>query len=150
MRKIYFFFFIILFVGVVIVFPQRKINFQISLTVQSVDNELRNKVDSYISRELRSLGDVNITSSGEFYQLIILAQPQQLKNGEPIGFSLAVVINYQSTCVGIDQKPYPCYVFSALLAYSGSDSVLRDTCEQIVTDLDTSKLQPLRKLYKEK
>ncbi|MET0754442.1 MAG: hypothetical protein ABWZ66_13755 [Pyrinomonadaceae bacterium] len=129
-------------------FAQTKKIF-VSVSVESKDTKLRDTIESYITRELRTLGDVEIDNSFGFFKVDILAIENEI-DGEALGYTISVVISHFSTCtskkitVKGQLETWNCYVQQDHFLKTDAVANLRKMCERIVTDFDTRVLKPMR------
>ena len=72
--------------------PEPKAKPKFRVEVLANDDELNSQAASYIKRELRSLGDVEIVYKGADWQLRVLAMENKLKNGRKTGYTVSVVV----------------------------------------------------------
>lgn len=128
------------------------------------DEEIRNSVTSYIKRELRSLGDVEIVDENEQWLLSILAMYAKVKpSGKKTGLILSVVVlqkkepEFFEFLIGGDDDlkkkrtaqhlaSYYCHFDGHSVATWPLDS-MKEGCADIVTDFDVKSLEPMRKFY---
>ena len=141
--------------------PDKK--FAVGVIADS-DNELELRAASYIKRELRSLGDVEVVDYGEWI-LHLMGSETENVGGRKIGIILGVIIT-RNTAQAVIKKLFSREnpmddmgtdgnaVFveimfhdsyqGALLYLDGNDN-LRRVCEKAVTDFDVRYLEPERK-----
>jgi hypothetical protein len=127
----------------------QSFKFVVNVDVQLREKDLQDKVESYVTRELRSLGDVEISNKDPFYTIRILGLKDRTVGGRSLGYTLSTVIIWHSTCLTPSAKTvqdtYPCEIFDDHYIRSGSDDDLQDLCKDIVTNFDIRSLKPLRK-----
>jgi len=123
------------------------------------DPNITSLITSYITRELRSIGDIVVVDSKPDYKLIIVVIEDKTTSGKKIGFSLAMTIleYYREDAFMFMLKerwkdPFrfimaDLCVYKNLLVMSGSDKDLRSTCSEIVANFDNEYLEPSRKLH---
>lgn len=122
------------------------------------DPNITSLITSYITRELRSIGDIVVVDSKPEYKLIIAAVETKTTGGEKLGFSLAIVILeyypediYSYMLKEEDKDSFRsimadiCF-FKRLLVMSGPYRSLRSICSEIVAEFDNEYLEPSRKL----
>lgn len=127
--------------------------------VVSADNNIKPKVESYIDRELRSLGDVVVTDDNPDWILNIVALESKTKGGYESGVVLSVVAlksfdkEAVMSTVSARNKGWVSDAISNLHEFSshslriGAPEELRSICSGIVADFDTKFLQPQRKYW---
>jgi hypothetical protein len=120
------------------------------------------QAESYIKRELRSLGDVKVADYGE-WRLQILAMEDIVGSGRKVGYTLAVVVTRSAIVLASDAlkewksntglsvdsendvyahlllKLLNEYIYERLYVYARGDTPgndLRDSCEAAVTKFD--------------
>lgn len=122
----------------------QKRTYDVEVVVGSSDKNLANTVESYITRELRTLGDVNLVKTKPLYSLRLIALKQENAAGNHLGYVISVVavLNISCTLYG---NPDTCNLFDDHLVYVDGKDKLREICEEIVTDFDTRILKPVRK-----
>ncbi|HEX8397834.1 MAG TPA: hypothetical protein VF644_10435 [Pyrinomonadaceae bacterium] len=134
------------------IYSQKK-DFSISVDVQAKDKTTQNLVESYITRELRTLGDVDIKENEPFYRMTIIVLKNKSTDGLNIGYTLSITTSYRNKClhsVKKDGKPdtYACYVSSGHSVHIGGLGDLRSMCEEVVNEFDIETLKPTRDVFK--
>ena len=141
---------------------QSKPRFSVRLKI-SAQGDMKSEIESYISRELRSLGDVYLVDNDEAYRIGIIAFELINTGGRKDGYAVTALIT----------STFPTDLLATVLSSHGvsKDGVktwrdiadeherverfildtcgrsdLRKVCEQIVIDFDTKILEPIRKL----
>lgn len=66
--------------------PQFKVKLEVSC-----NDEIKNEIYSYLSRELRSLGDVVLVDSNEYYTIQIVGMTTKTKDGYNAGITLSTL-----------------------------------------------------------
>lgn len=120
------------------------------------DIALKDELTSFLSRELRSLGDVDLTDNGSqgVYAIRVIVVPSVV-NGKTIGQAISMAVTQRALCatdipasvpgnflVGVtynDLVYYTLYVFAA--------DNLRSGATQMVVDFDTEVMKEARILY---
>ena len=117
---------------------------------------VENEVRSYISRQLRSLGDVEIVEKDGEWLIEVLILPNTNKAGVLMGFFLSVVISKPFPLRGyrslFDEKAYKILEEtatglvwnSAHRAHGGAPDDLQAMSRSLVANFDTMQLQPDR------
>lgn len=131
---------------------------RVSVSVSASDN-IKGEIESYISRELRSLGDIVVTDDNPRWILSIVALESTTKGGYKSGIELSIVIlepfdnSYLLNQVNETSKELISTMTSGLHSYSGhwlrvgSPEDLRSICNGIVADFDTQHIKPSRELW---
>jgi hypothetical protein len=157
-------------IGCVAQTPQTPSNYsrpKYSATVQvdvSCDDEpLKGQIRSFVSRELRSLGDITIVDEAPDFVLSVIATPAKTQGNIVTG----VVIATQFTgTVKIDLTSLKGKVSARSIdmltdvlngarivwgfeLQTGSMNDVQSLCRIIVADFDTSALEPCRKLWRQ-
>ena len=73
---------------------QERLEVRVSLGISCKDNNLKNRLSSFVARELRQLGDVVLLDERPGYRLAIAAST---KGGYQTGYALSVVITQPLT-----------------------------------------------------
>ena len=124
----------------------------------SADKNIGNRVDSYIKRELRSLGDVAIVEKYGDWELDILAMESITKGGNKSGIVVSVAILEKPRgsiwdlipSKSKDEDPLrPDIYITDHWLRMGPQEALKSICEKIVADFDSMHLEPFRKNYKQ-
>ncbi len=142
--------------------PKAEPKFRVEMVTD--DDEVDLDAASYIKRELRSLGDVEIVYEGAEWKLQVLANEDKTKSGRKIGYSIAVaftrrirdsypnVFDYNelrkllSTDVVFDFVEISVsYEFQSLYLGGGGTAELDLICKNLVTTFDIKHLEPERK-----
>ena len=137
------------------VFGQEKFSAKVHLYVQTGDRIVQNEMFSYMSRELRSLGDVALVDSGKdggTYEVSILITNTSV-NSRKVGYAVSRTVTKYSLCQStIKQADGSNYIFSYDdLRISEIDVVptdgLKQLAQEIVAGFDTQLLQSDRKNF---
>lgn len=124
-------------------FAAQTSSMDVAVFVQANNKDLRDTTESYISRELRSLKDVNITTDNPFYEIYVLILENKTTSGRPTGYTAGVAITYNLPCT-VFGKAQVCNTFETQRVYIDNVDSLRRMCEEIVTDFDAKNLKSLR------
>jgi hypothetical protein len=130
--------------------------YRINLEI-SADEKIQSKVESFVARELRSLGDVAQTSEYADYQISVVALILHTLSGQETGIAISVCINQSFyngflshlfkddvRSLGMQSTEGTVYFVSHWLRSGGTDD-LQSICTGIVADFDSQFLQPRRK-----
>lgn len=105
---------------------------------------IKNPLDSYVRRELRSLGDVDVDAKGaNDYVLFVTALESKSKNENLLGYA----VSYEFVEIIICGKEVKFELLDQGLLL-GSPDDLRALSEDIVTDIDTGPLKKRRERNK--
>jgi len=139
---------------------------RVSVSISANDN-IKGQIESYISRELRSLGDVIVTDDNPDWVLHIVALEPTSKGGNKVGIILSVVITrpFKSNGLNVllivlrEVKKNEREILSSMTAdlnsiasheiRVGSPEDLRNMCNSIVADFDTDQIKPFRESWLE-
>jgi hypothetical protein len=113
--------------------------FKIDVKVTS-DNDIKADIESYLKRELRSLGDVEVGTSGD-YILFVSVIKTQTQGGALFGYAGSYSAAQIISCAG---SIYLDFVDARL--YAGGRNDLRKLTEGVVTDFDSTILEEKRKV----
>ncbi len=117
--------------------------FDVQVEITAKSKEVQDAVESYILRELRTLGDVNIVTAKTLLSLKIVVL--ETRNQEAVtGYALSVAATRIAACT-IGGRRRTCELFEDQALYVDSADKLRALCEEIVTDFDIRHLKDLRK-----
>jgi len=132
---------------------------RVQVIVDCDDSALKNRIVSFISRELRSLGDVDITDVAPMYKISIVAIAVRLRSGYTAGHAVSTVIS--SPLVNLDWAlsdeltPEAKKSLSEMLAaheslddhrvFVGNEEALRASLEELIADFDAAELEPTRR-----
>ncbi|MEQ1762851.1 MAG: hypothetical protein ABL984_06895 [Pyrinomonadaceae bacterium] len=122
--------------------------FSVSVDVSLKDVDSKNSLKSYLSRELRSLGDVEITeASTARYKVRVVAILSSSKGGSNLGYA------YSSTFLESVECSYPggtqkweCSEYLGNYLAIGDMESIQKNASSIIVDFDTAVLEPVRKL----
>ena len=143
---------------------------EVRVSVTCSDEHTKQSINSYVKRELRSLGGVKIVEQDEQWGIHIIAIKGKSKSGRHLHYAMGYTFTertskYISESVirtfieltdifhkdNIDdldkwlESPIKRYISSALQV-GGTDS-LRELCEDLVVDFDTAILEPAKQEY---
>jgi hypothetical protein len=125
----------------------------------SANESIKGKIESYLSRELRSLGDVVVTDDNPRWILSVVALESESKSGYKTGVDLSVVIlepfnnQFFVDMVPEKSKELASSMTSSLYSYSGhwlrvgAPEDLRSICNGIIADFDSSELKEARDFW---
>ena len=122
---------------------ETKPSFKVGLSITCPDKGTEQAIESYLSRELRSLGDVDIVDPGEDIILEIIALKDLTVSGKVLGYSFSVVYIEPIEC---DDLPF--MHRNAHRIYGAGPNGLRNRCEDIIVDFDSTYLKSGRKFRK--
>jgi hypothetical protein len=142
-----------------------KTSFRVQVIISSDDPIIKNVIESYVKRELRSLGGVIVTDNDPEYAIEIVAlHPETVEKCYINSIALSVVIRAPlnlsmiqvlAAATSLEKKEQ----HSIVRLYEGKDTLirhfllmpsidnLRESCESIVADFYSDTLEPRRKLY---
>jgi hypothetical protein len=115
--------------------------------------DYQSEIRSFVGRELRSLGDVDVTNTDAQYTISIVTLKTQNKAGEDIGYAMSVVLISRmtdATCellkneVVCDWLKGKVKLENQMIFIGGSQDGLRKHCNKIVAGIDSDVLQPTR------
>lgn len=125
----------------------------VQLNLSAPSEELRSQIQSYIERELRTLGDVSVISAGAHFTLqAIVLNVKRPASSSVMGYTIAVVVTEPLASGARDAlkaKKTDQVVENYLETindllhfrlYTTGTSSLRETCSEIVTDFDSGVL----------
>ncbi len=137
------------------------LSFRVGFVVEAEDS-IKGRIESYISRELRSLGDVIQSKENYDYFLSIIALKLRTESGYDTGVALSITIvskfeNKHMSFILEDLKDEDKSIameFTSNLYYypyhwlqKGSNEDLQSMCKDIVADFDIKFLQSYRDIY---
>ncbi|MFN0278020.1 MAG: hypothetical protein ACKVRN_05385 [Pyrinomonadaceae bacterium] len=138
--RIIFVLFVILAFTLPVVSQAKK--FQINISITAKDEKMESDIKSYVARELRSLGDVDVVEVGD-YTVKIAILKILARDGYEVGYAVSYTLIHNVVCQGnvyLDD-------IDGGLRITDTDS-LRKTWEYIVTTFDTRVFEKLRKASK--
>lgn len=135
----------------------------------SADENIKEEVQSYLARELRSLNDVIIVDENPEWELSIIAMELSTKEGykKGIGFSIVILkpfnfnhrfVEILKTLFGesisdkvelIDSLTYHVYSYEGHWLQTGPTDGLKSICQKIVVNFDSNHLEKSRKFYQQ-
>lgn len=139
---------------------QIKYSTTIKLVI-SADDEIQNQVYSYISRELRSLGDVTVVEDDPQWIIQIVAIQRKSKSGHKLGYAFSEIILSPFRPIYLknlfcenDYKSLQAFT-KDLVEVEGHririypEGQLQDICQELVADFDVEHLKPEREFLEE-
>ncbi len=151
-------FLIILFVGLSVqIYGQEKFNAYVFLDVQHQDTLIENEMESYIARELRSLGDITLITNpktDEAFTITVLMAGGSLEENKRKGsYAVSVTISKRSRCntmyKNADGTPLVMYyddLKDEFIFVISSDG-LKSLGQQIVALVDSNVFKSARKVF---
>ena len=143
------------FVFILMLTASAAAQIKVSLLV-SADNYNNGEIRSYLARELRSLGDVEITDEDPSYVLEVLVASNQI-DGYPVQYIFSVVVfkrldfelHYQSVYDGSASEEHShffnnnsdFYFYHWIVAKQDS---LKDICVEVINDFNGTALEGFR------
>jgi len=136
-----------------------EIQFQIKVNV-SGDPSIKTLVSSYLNRELRALGDVELVNNNADWSMSIICAQTESIGGYPSSVLLSVVITelYPNAAIVSmlpteskqpgDEITSNLYLARDHWVRSGSQGNLQEICSKIVADFDTLYLEKERQRWK--
>jgi hypothetical protein len=140
---------------------QPKFSCRISLDI-TADDKIKGEISSYISRELRSLGDVVITGTDPALKIEIVALEVNSGNSS-VGYAISVLVSKPIDSFALDliasapssseDKQFMRGVYldyRKLVSHfvqTGPHSDLPLTCKKIVTTIDSDAIEGERKMW---
>jgi hypothetical protein len=140
----------------------RTSRFKVSLEVNATDESLKDRVSSYMNRELRGLGDIEITESHPTYKISVIALAVSLKNGHNVGYAISYVVtepleSWQNLATDLNEKAQQ--LVKLITSESerlddhklliGTDADLKQTVDDLVSNFDTKMLEPSRRAQRQ-
>lgn len=135
----------------------KDIKFHATVGVDVSGNDsVKNRVVSYVGRELRSLGDVTVANDHPDYELSLIVLKTSNIQGFNTGYTIGTSVStkfYNQYVVQAAQQKYKkvvssstsnLYIFTESYLNTGSPKELRKICRQIVANFDTDVLQKQR------
>ncbi len=119
--------------------------FDVQVEITAKNKEVQDTLESYILRELRSLGDVNIVTAKPLLSLKIVVLETRNQNQETVNVYALSVAATRSVACTIGGRRRTCELFEDQALYTNTADKLRAVCEEIVTDFDIRHLKDLRK-----
>ncbi len=125
----------------------------------SGDESKKNLIESYLSRELRALGDVVLSNEDSDYIISVVEVVITSKGGNENGIALSTTISrrfqndFLSSMFKDDQVKYGMFWTNDLFFYPehwlqlGSMEDIKSICVDIIADFDTKILQERRKSH---
>jgi hypothetical protein len=141
-------------------FPKFKARVSLQVSVSAEEN-IKGISNSYLSRELRSLQDVELVDRNPEWVLSVIIMDLTTKRETKVGFVISVMIMRKfpndylmSRLTKSEDKEYFKDITSDLYfspdhrMNTGALADLRDMCSEIVAYFDTKHLEPTRKIHK--
>lgn len=124
--------------------------FRVSL-VLSIDNtDLKNEATSYITRELRSIPDVQVTDNSPLFTIYITGLSTTTRSNVKNGFALAELVTLNLGWLAATENVSPVLKDAVRVVdheiMVGADDDLEQTCKELVASFDSQRLEPARKL----
>lgn len=135
-------------------------HFRIEVSVSAKSNDVRDRVSSYLDRELRSLGDVALVDDHPSYEIEVVALKIKNRNGFSAGYALSTVVVqpfYSTFLLALVKSPAKGFVRRATsnlyyqpLQWLNTDSTghLERICKDIIATFDAQVLEPQRKFMR--
>lgn len=136
---------------------------KVKLDVSAEPKSFHDEIESYLARELRSLGDVSVVDEKEEYRIEVVAIQEQFRSGRSASVAISVVVNrpwnwsmFEGFLSGVSEQNKKFLEGFQDLAlqlyhhlYSGNMDDVPDICRKIVVELDARSFEPGRKDYRQ-
>lgn len=133
---------------------ESKPNYRVSVNVSSKE-EIKSNVVSYVSRELRALGDILIVDSEPQYRISIIAMRAESRAGNSMGYVISTVVtkhiqpqHLTQECEYAETLSQAISIFGLVLRHdleiTGAES-LEKSCKEIVASIDGDVFEKERK-----
>jgi hypothetical protein len=135
-------------------------NGRVSVSVTADNLNVKNEIESNISRELRSLGDIIVTHDQPGWLLSIVAKETTNQRGDKTGYAISTTVlepfqrKYMLDAVNVDDKTKDLlfkgtanlyYYINQWISLGGPDD-LKNMCNSLVAKFDSENLKPSRDL----
>lgn len=118
--------------------------FKVHVNVNCDDEDTESLIQSYIKRELRSLGDVHIVGfdDAQYILTIVVVEGTYKATGRKSGDIAmgSTFLTRAGRSTGLFYYPY-------IVLDTGNTKDLDRICKERVADIDTSNLEPIRELF---
>ncbi|MBU0712423.1 hypothetical protein KKA87_10975 [bacterium] len=122
----------------------QNIKVSVKITVDAENSEIyRDKLISFINRELRTLGDIEVVESNEDFQLMILCM-QNFRRTQNINSLTISALSLMS----IYWQGENVFAYFDITMFTTNKDVLKSTSQDIVAWFDTNTLEKFRGLKK--
>jgi hypothetical protein len=144
------------------VFSQNdKFSIRINLEI-TAEESIKSEVSSFLNKELRSLGDVNITDDSPHIKVRVIAVKNKFSSGLSFGYTLSVVVaqangslleSLLNRCPFDSQRAEEFWRDIILEQESHSQHILEvdndlpSMCRKIIAQIDTNNIEPDRKIW---
>ena len=110
--------------------PSKRFTFKIFVSADK-DPELRSAIESYLSREIRSLGDAEVVNKSADWWLNVSVIKVSSKSNDFLGYAIKYVLTRVVSCGG---KLYWDYKDGGI--YTAPRDGVRSIIETLITDID--------------
>ena len=141
-----------------------KFSAKVKVSVTAEGN-IKNRVSSYLNRELRALNDVELVETNPEWEISVIAMELKSVGGTKTGFALSTVIliSYDNRLLcSFFEAEYKALEYTAAVVKETSSLYLRPSqwlnigstddlqriCRDVVADFDMKHLEESRKLYR--
>ena len=147
---------LLLMVGAPVTLSQKAM-FRVAVEITTKDESIKSLIESYIKRELRSLGDVEVVKKDPHLKIEMVCIKHKSKDGNHLGYAFATAftrkhstVDWLRTDISEDLKVFltPVYVLENLYLKVGGRESIKSSCQEIVADLDTEHIEQLRSLVR--
>jgi len=116
--------------------------FRIHVSVSTDDENTKSLMQSWIKRELRSLGDVNIVSFDDASYIlgVVAVEPTYTSGRKTNGIAIGSNFLMKARDTGL-------YYYPSLTVHTADIRDLESLCKGIVADIDTHRLESIRELF---
>lgn len=146
------------------IFADGKSNHRIQLDV-SAPETIKGEVTSYLSREIRRIGDVELVDTDPFLKISVLALVNSSRANGPIGYTLVFLVEkpvrYRQFRSSLAKSLDPTTLAVADFAFDNTTSVLSHfvqvggvedlemLCKKSVAEIDGTAIEGQRKLFQQ-
>lgn len=147
---------LLLMIGAPVTLSQ-KVMFRVAVEITAKDDNVKSLIESYIKRELRSLGDVEVVKKDPHLRIEMVCIKHKSKDGDHLGYAFATAFTRKHSTEewlktdiseGLKALLTPVYVLENLYLKVGGRESIKSSCQEIVADLDTEHIERLRSLVR--
>jgi hypothetical protein len=122
-------------------------DFTVSVAVQADSEETGQKVEKYLTEQLSTLSGVKLGDEGQWSIKVMVTENRS--EGKVPTYTISAVITSESKCAVLNGKSKVissegCDKFENFGVFAGTQTDLKEMCEELIADFNEGNLEPLR------
>lgn len=122
-------------------------DFTVSVAVLADSEAMEQKVEKYLTEKLVTLQGVKLSDEGKWSIKVMVTENKNA--GEETNYTISAVITSESNCTVLNSRSKvisaeECAKFENFGVFAGTQTDLKEMCEELIADFNDGSLEPLR------